>query len=146
MRAPIWLFTPFLVLGWTMSATMAQQKPTVPITRFPGANPSVACTPGRSIPETPAIHRQVLKFLNEAQTGRFDKQIVGRWFPPDVRGTKSFFSQIGPVEELTFRHGNSACSKDVFGYDYHVVGRHRIANLSFTIIHGRIEGYAQIAP
>jgi hypothetical protein len=146
MRALTLVVTPFLVLGWAMSATMAQQKPTIPITRFPGANPSVACTPGRSVPETPAVHRQVLKFLNEAQRGRFDPGIVGRGFPPDVQGTKNFFSQIGPVEQLAFRHGNSACSKDVFGYDYHIVGRNRIADLSFTIIRGRIDGYAQIPP
>jgi hypothetical protein len=145
LRELAWLCIAILVLGWTTRPTTAQQKPAVPVTLFPGVNPGLACTPvpGPPVRETPAVHRQVLKFLNEAQQGRFDPKITGFAFRYDPRGVKNFFSQIGPVEKLTFRHGDHGCSKDDFGYDYHIEGRDRIANLSITIVRGRIEGYVQ---
>jgi hypothetical protein len=142
------LFAAFALAVLAYARAGAQtEPPAIPITRFPGADfRGLACTPapGPRLHETPAVHRQVLAFIDDAQHGRVDPKIAGvamRYIVP--RGGGSFFARIGPVRRLQFRGASNGCFSTDRSYRYHVVGRDAVANLWFDIDRGLVNGYGQ---
>jgi hypothetical protein len=128
-------------------AVAQTEPPSLPITRFPGADlNAITCTPEPGPPprETPAVRRQILTVISDMQQGRFNPKNEGvgmRYLGP--RGTGSFFSRLGPVRRLQFRGASLGCGGTSRYYSYHVIGRDAVADLWFDVHHGLVDGYGQ---